>query len=85
MGDAPNSMMICSVQKHGLASSSSCNAKGRQPSLSTTGAAAAAAPLERIARCTHSGKSPWGDKFYHCEGVEGAAAVHGTSPVPPCF
>ena len=34
---------------------------------------------------TNPGKSPWGDKFYHCEGVEGAAAVHGTSPVPPCF
>eukprot|EP00470_Lotharella_oceanica_P017301 CAMPEP_0170191004 /NCGR_PEP_ID=MMETSP0040_2-20121228/50659_1 /TAXON_ID=641309 /ORGANISM="Lotharella oceanica, Strain CCMP622" /LENGTH=86 /DNA_ID=CAMNT_0010438993 /DNA_START=43 /DNA_END=303 /DNA_ORIENTATION=- len=27
---------------------------------------------------------PWGAKFYHCEGVRGLA-VHGTSPVPPCF
>jgi polygalacturonase len=27
---------------------------------------------------------PWGDEFYHCEGVEGIAKG-GTWPVPPCF
>ena len=28
---------------------------------------------------------PWGDKFYHCEGVDAGLAIGGTSPVPPCF
>ena len=27
---------------------------------------------------------PWGKDFYKCQGVHGVA-VHGTSPVPPCF
>eukprot|EP00966_Prymnesium_polylepis_P245508 5679701-Prymnesium_polylepis.1 len=29
-------------------------------------------------------KSPWGDDYYSCWGVEGTA-VGGTWPVPPCF
>jgi len=32
-----------------------------------------------------SSKKPWGDKFYHCEGVSAGAAVNGTFPAPPCF
>jgi polygalacturonase len=30
------------------------------------------------------GKKPWGDKYYHCENVNGVATGK-TWPVPPCF
>eukprot|EP00931_Biecheleriopsis_adriatica_P088848 TRINITY_DN63087_c0_g1_i1.p1 TRINITY_DN63087_c0_g1~~TRINITY_DN63087_c0_g1_i1.p1 ORF type:complete len:477 (-),score=57.00 TRINITY_DN63087_c0_g1_i1:104-1534(-) len=33
---------------------------------------------------TNPGKSPWGSKFYKCEGVRGTSS-NGTMPVPPCF
>jgi len=33
---------------------------------------------------TDPGKSPWGDKFYKCEGVDGVAD-NATVPKPPCF
>lgn len=32
-----------------------------------------------------SSKGPWGDKFYHCEGVSAGAAINGTFPAPLCF
>ena len=31
------------------------------------------------------GNTPWGDAYYHCEGVKSGVAKGSTWPVPPCF
>lgn len=35
-------------------------------------------------KVVNPGQKPWGDKYYHCEGVQGVATGD-TWPVPPCF
>lgn len=47
------------------------------------------APMENIlfenVVFTNPGDKPWGDEYYHCEGVKSGVATGSTWPVPKCF